>query len=49
MPRIIKLGSRTFTLPDYAPARILIGILLVIGGILGYFSYGFCFNMLFLF
>ena len=36
MPRTIKLGSKTYTLPDYAPARILIGILLIIGGMLGF-------------
>lgn len=36
MPRTIKLGSRTFTLPDHAPTRILIGIALIIGGIFGF-------------
>jgi hypothetical protein len=36
MPRTIKLGSKTFTLPDYAPARIAVGVALVIGGCLGF-------------
>lgn len=36
MPRTIKLGSRTFTLPDSAPIRILLGIALIIGGIFGF-------------
>ncbi|MGQ0672683.1 MAG: hypothetical protein ACT4N2_07380 [Hyphomicrobium sp.] len=36
MPRTIKIGSKSFTLPDYAPARIAIGVLLVIGGFLGF-------------
>lgn len=36
MPRTITIGSKTFTLPDYAPARIAIGLLLVGCGILGF-------------
>lgn len=36
MPRTIKLGSRTFKLPDYAPARIALGGLLVVFGFLGF-------------
>jgi hypothetical protein len=36
MPRTIKIGSKTITLPDYAPARIAIGVLLIIGGMLGF-------------
>ena len=36
MPRIIKIGSRTITLPDYAPARIAIGVLLILGGCFGF-------------
>ena len=36
MARIIKLGSRSFELPNWAPARIAIGILLIIFGVLGF-------------
>ncbi len=36
MPRTIKIGSYSFSLPDWAPARILIGCLLILGGILGF-------------
>ena len=36
MPRSIKLGSYTFELPDWAPARIAIGVLLIICGLLGF-------------
>jgi hypothetical protein len=34
--RIIKIGSYSWTLPDNAPARIVIGVLLVLGGFLGF-------------
>lgn len=36
MARTIRIGSYSFTLPDWAPARIAIGLLLVIGGFLGF-------------
>lgn len=36
MARTIKMGSRSFTLPDWAPARIAIGVLLVLCGFLGF-------------
>lgn len=36
MPKTITIGSKSFTLPNYAPARILIGTLLVFGGFLGF-------------
>ncbi len=36
MARTIRLGSYSFTLPDWAPARIAIGIVLIIGGFLGF-------------
>jgi hypothetical protein len=36
VPRTIKIGSYSWTLPDYAPARIAIGILLIFGGFLGF-------------
>lgn len=36
MPRTIKIGSKSFTLPDHAPTRIAIGVLLVLCGILGF-------------
>ena len=36
MARTIKLGSYTFTLPDWAPARIGIGVLFIILGFLGF-------------
>jgi hypothetical protein len=36
VPRTIKIGSYSWTLPDYAPARILIGIVLILGGFLGF-------------
>ena len=36
VPRTIKIGSYSYTLPDYAPARILIGILLVCAGFAGF-------------
>lgn len=36
MARTIKIGSYSWTLPDWAPARILAGLLLVIGGFLGF-------------
>lgn len=36
MARTIRIGSYSLTLPDWAPARILIGILLIAGGFLGF-------------
>lgn len=36
MPREIKIGSYTFTLPDWAPARIAVGLLFIIFGFLGF-------------
>ena len=36
MPRTIKLGSYSFTLPDWAPARIAIGVVLILCGFLGF-------------
>ena len=36
MARTIKLGSRSIELPNWAPARIAIGVLLVIFGFLGF-------------
>ncbi len=36
MARTIKLGSYTFTLPDWAPARIAIGVFFIILGFLGF-------------
>ena len=36
MPRTIKIGSRSFTLPDFAPARIAIGLALIAGGLAGF-------------
>jgi hypothetical protein len=36
MPRTIKLGSYSLTLPDWAPARIAIGISFVCLGFLGF-------------
>ncbi len=36
MPRTIKLGSYSFTLPDWAPARILLGIAFICMGFLGF-------------
>lgn len=36
MARTIRIGSYSYTLPDWAPARILIGSLLVICGFLGF-------------
>ncbi len=36
MAKTIKLGSYTFTLPDWAPARIAIGVLFIILGFLGF-------------
>ena len=36
MPRTIKIGSKTITLPDHALGRILLGTLLIIGGCLGF-------------
>ena len=36
MARTIKLGSYSWTLPDWTPARILIGCLLILGGFLGF-------------
>jgi hypothetical protein len=39
MPRTIKIGSYSYSLPDYAPARILIGILLICGGLVGFLPF----------
>ena len=36
MARTIRIGTYSFTLPDWAPARIAIGLLLVLGGLLGF-------------
>jgi hypothetical protein len=36
MARTIRIGSYSFTLPDWAPARILIGLLLIACGFLGF-------------
>lgn len=36
MPREIKIGSRSLTLPNWAPARIALGIVLIFGGFLGF-------------
>ncbi len=36
MARTIKIGSWSHTLPDWAPARILIGLLLILAGFLGF-------------
>ncbi len=36
MSRIIRIGSYSWTLPDWAPARIAIGILLILFGFLGF-------------
>lgn len=36
MDRTVNIGSRSFTLPAWAPARIALGIMLVLGGILGF-------------
>jgi voltage-gated potassium channel Kch len=36
MARTIKIGSYSYTLPDWAPARIAIGVLLIICGFLGF-------------
>lgn len=36
MPRTIKIGNYSYTLPDYAPLRILIGLLLICGGLFGF-------------
>jgi hypothetical protein len=35
-PRIIKIGSYSYELPAWAPARMAIGVLLIIGGFLGF-------------
>jgi voltage-gated potassium channel Kch len=34
--RTIKIGSYSWTLPDWAPARIAIGLLLILCGFLGF-------------
>jgi hypothetical protein len=39
MPRTIKIGSYSCSLPDYAPARILIGILLICAGLVGFLPF----------
>lgn len=39
MPRTFRIGSRAFTLPDWAPARIAIGVLLVLFGFLGFLPF----------
>lgn len=36
MPRTIKIGSKSYTLPDHALGRMTIGVLLIIGGLLGF-------------
>jgi hypothetical protein len=36
MERTVKIGSRSFTLPPWAPARIALGVGLVLGGFLGF-------------
>ncbi len=36
MPRIIKIGSYSYELPDWAPARIGLGLLLIVFGFLGF-------------
>jgi hypothetical protein len=36
MPRTIRLGFWSYTLPEWAPARILIGVLLIMFGFLGF-------------
>lgn len=36
MARTIRIGSWSYTLPDWAPARILIGLLLIGCGFLGF-------------
>ncbi len=36
MPRTIKLGSYSFMLPDWAPARIAIGFVFICMGFLGF-------------
>jgi hypothetical protein len=36
MDRTVKIGSRSFTLPAWAPARIALGVLLILGGFLGF-------------
>ncbi len=36
MARTITIGSRSFTLPDWAPARIALGALLILCGFLGF-------------
>jgi hypothetical protein len=34
--KTIKIGSKTFTLPDHALGRMVLGVLLIIGGMLGF-------------
>lgn len=36
MARTIRIGSWSLTLPDWAPARVLIGLGLIAGGFLGF-------------
>ena len=36
MARTIRIGSWSYTLPDWAPARIAIGLLLICFGFLGF-------------
>lgn len=36
MARTIRIGSWSYTLPDWAPARILIGLVLIVCGFLGF-------------
>jgi hypothetical protein len=36
VPRTIKIGSITITLPDHALGRITVGVLLIIGGCFGF-------------
>ncbi len=36
MAKTIKIGSYSYTLPNWAPARILVGVLLILGGLVGF-------------
>lgn len=36
MARTLKIGSYSFNLPDWAPARIALGVLFVLMGFLGF-------------
>ena len=36
MPRTIRIGSWSYDLPEWAPARMAIGVLLILFGFLGF-------------